>query len=304
VTRAAIAIGGNAIAGSGDDPWDDQVTTVRETVAQLEPLVRDHYDEVVLTHGNGPQVGNRLLERRAADTPDLPLDALVAETQAQLGYALQRALDGSLGRSVASLVTQVVVDREAFEAAEPTKPVGPWYTADEAAAKPFETREVGRGERPYRRVVRSPRPERVVEAPELRAVLDAGHPLVCGGGGGIPVVEREGGGFEGVPAVVDKDHTTRLVGEAADATELVFVTDVPNVFLDYGTESERALTDIRATDLRAHLAAGEFPEGSMGPKVRACLEFLNAGGERAVVTDPANVAAAVAGEAGTRIHPE
>ncbi|MFB6207353.1 MAG: carbamate kinase [Haloglomus sp.] len=305
MSRAVVAIGGNAIAESGADSWDEQVATVRETVAELAPLVRDRYDEVVLTHGNGPQVGNRLLEREAADeTPDLPLDALVAETQAQLGYALQRALDGLLDRSVASLVTQVVVDREALDAADPTKPVGPWYTAEEADAKPFETRQVGRGERPYRRVVRSPRPERILEAPEIRAVLDAGHPLVCGGGGGVPVVECGDGGFEGVPAVVDKDHTTRLIGEAVGATDLVFLTDVDHVYVGYGTDSERALGDVPAAELRTHLDAGEFPEGSMGPKVRACLAFLDGGGERAVVTRPEDVTAAVAGEAGTRVHPD
>jgi carbamate kinase len=304
VSRAAIAIGGNAIAESGSDPWTEQVATVRETARELEPLIRDRYDEVVLTHGNGPQVGNRLLEREAAGaTPDLPLDALVAETQAQLGYALQRALDGLLDRSVASLVTQVVVDRETFEAAEPTKPIGPWYSADAAAEKPFETREVGQGQQPFRRVVRSPPPERVVEAPEMRAVLDAGHPLVCGGGGGVPVLEREGGGFEGVPAVVDKDHTTRLVGAAVDAMELVFVTDVPGIYRGYGTDAERLLRTVSAADLRSQLAAGAFPEGSMGPKVRACLAFLEAGGERAIITRPSDLGAAVDGAAGTRIVP-
>jgi carbamate kinase len=303
VSRAVIAIGGNAIAESGADEWDEQVATVRETVGELAPLVRDRYDEVVLTHGNGPQVGNRLLEQEASDeTPSLPLDVLVAETQAQLGYALQRALDGHLDRSVASLVTLVAVDREAFETAEPTKPVGPWYTAAEAESKPFETRAVGDGERPYRRVVRSPRPERIVEAPEIEAILDAGHSLVCGGGGGVPVVEQPSGGFEGVPAVVDKDYTTRQVAEVVDATDLVFLTDVPHICVGYGTDEERALTDVSAAALRDHLEAGEFPEGSMGPKVRACLAFLDGGGERAIVVHPDDVAAAVEGEAGTRIH--
>nr|WP_231754022.1 carbamate kinase [Natronomonas sp. CBA1123] len=297
VTRLVVAVGGNALAADGT--FEAQHRTVRETASSLADAVGN--ERLVVTHGNGPQVGNVLLEAEAADTPDRPLDVLVAETQASLGGLLQRHLDAALDRSVAALLTRVLVDTDdaAFDA--PTKPVGPWYAEVEAERKPFETKRIGSGERPFRRVVASPEPTEVLDAEAVDVLLSSGQAVVCGGGGGIPLT-RTVDGFDGVEAVVDKDHTTRLIAEAVDADRLVFLTDVSRAYLDYGTDDQRPIESVDAETARSYLEAGEFDEGSMAPKMRACAAFAEAGGE-AVVADIDAVESALAGEAGTVVHP-
>ena len=227
---------------------------------------------------------------------------LVAETQAQLGYLLQQALDNELGGGTdfITVVTQTVVDPgdQAFE--NPTKPIGPWYTEAEAGGKPFETRRIGDGERPYRRVVPSPDPVDVVEADEVARLVDAGNLVVCGGGGGVPVVRD--GGLRGVEAVVDKDRTSAIIASSVGADLLVLLTDVPHACVDYGGAEERPLRDVTPTELRRHLDAGEFGAGSMAPKVEACVEFVEVGGDRAVIAEPADLAAALDAEAGTQVQ--
>jgi len=275
---------------------------IEETAAYVVDAIDAGY-EVVLTHGNGPQVGNRLLEQEAgADVPALPLDVLVAETQAQLGYLLQQALDNALGGGTdfVTVVTQTVVDPDdpAFE--NPTKPIGPWYAEAEAREKPFETRPVGTGARTWRRVVPSPEPVEVVEADEVARLVDAGNRVVCAGGGGVPVVRD--GGLHGVEAVVDKDRTSALLASAVGADLLVLLTDVPFAAVNYGGPDERPLRDVDPTTLREHLTAGEFGAGSMRPKVEACLAFVESGGERAVVARPEDLAVALAGTAGTQLR--
>ncbi|MFB6172673.1 MAG: carbamate kinase [Haloarculaceae archaeon] len=297
--RAVVALGGNALLEDAADSFEAQLATVRETVGHLTALDRAGYD-LLLTHGNGPQVGNRLLEQEASDeTPDLPLDVLVAETQAQVGAMLQRALDSALDEAYLTVVTQTVVDPDHPAFDDPTKPIGPVYDEATARAKPFPVTAVEGG---YRRVVASPPPEAVIEASELAAMVERGQGVVCGGGGGVPVV-RGRDGIEGVAAVVDKDHTSRLLATEVDAADLVFVTDVDGVYRDYGGPDEELLRDVTTADLRALLDAGEFDDarGSMRPKVRAAVDFLDAGGERAVVTRQEHLEAALDGEAGTRI---
>lgn len=296
--RAVIALGGNALTAPGDASLDEQRDTIRATVGRLADL--DGYD-FALTHGNGPQVGNRLLEQEAADTPDVTLDLLVAQTQAQLGALLQRALDGVLAEDFLTVVTQVVVDPSSDAFDDPSKPVGPWYTPEEARAKAFPTADLGHGERSHRRVVPSPRPQAVVEAEEIRAMVERGQGVICGGGGGVPVA-RTGDGLTGVEAVVDKDYTSQLLATGIAADELVFLTDVAYVYVGYDTDDPTPLEDVSAETVREHLRAGEFGEGSMRPKVEACLAFLDAGGERAVVAAPADLDRALAGEIGTRIN--
>lgn len=297
MSRVVVAVGGNAIVADGS--FDAQRRTVRETAASLASAAGDA--ELVVTHGNGPQVGDRLLEVAETDTPDRPLDVLVAETQGSIGGLLRRGLDAELDRPVAGLLTRAVVDPDddAFE--NPTKPVGPWYTEEEAADAEFETRAVGEGERPYRRVVPSPDPTAVPGTDAVDALLSADQAVVCGGGGGVPVA-RGSDGRRGVEAVVDKDHTTELVADAVDADRLVFLTDVPGAYLDYGTDDQRRLEEVPAGAVREHLAAGEFGEGSMAPKMRACARFAEAGGE-AVVAGLEEATAALAGEAGTLVQP-
>ena len=293
MTRLVVAVGGNALAADGG--FDAQRRTVRETAEDLAAAAGDA--DLAVTHGNGPQVGHRLLEAAAADTPAKPLDVLVAETQASIGGLLTRELDARLGRPTAGLLTRAVVDPDDSAFEDPTKPVGPRYTEAEADERAFETRAVGEGDRPYRRVVPSPEPLSVPEADAVDGLLSAGQAVVCGGGGGIPVTP-DGGGVE---AVVDKDHTTRILAAATDADRLVFLTDVPYAFLGYGTDDQRPIERATPAEIREHLADGAFGEGSMAPKMRACARFAGAGGE-AIVGNLDDPAAVLAGEAGTVVR--
>jgi carbamate kinase len=298
-----IALGGNTLLGEqGPGTAEEQLAVVERTARQIAGVVESGYD-VLLTHGNGPQVGNRLLQQEnTPDTPQFPLDVLVAETQAQIGYLLQRALDNELSGSTdfITVVTQVVVDDDdpAFE--NPTKPVGPFYTETEAAEKNFETRKVSDGERSYRRVVPSPEPRAVVERGEIVQLVGNENLVICAGGGGVPVVRDEG--LRGVEAVVDKDKTAQLLAAELDAGTLVILTDVEYAYLNYGEPEQRPLRDVTPRELRDYLEAGEFATGSMRPKVEACLRFVEGGGERAVITSPDQLREGLEGTAGTQVQ--
>jgi carbamate kinase len=196
-------------------------------------------------------------------------------------------------------VTQTVVDAADPAFDDPTKPVGPFYTEAEAAEKPFETRAVGDGDRPYRRVVPSPEPVELVESEEIAELVARGNHVVCAGGGGVPVVRDDR--LEGVEAVVDKDLASEVLAVDLGADALVLLTDVPYAYVNYGEADERPLEDVTVETLRAHLDAGEFGAGSMQPKVDACCRFVEAGGDRAVITTPDRLEDALAGEAGTQV---
>jgi carbamate kinase len=259
--------------------------------------------EVVLTHGNGPQVGNLLVknEMAASVVPPVPLDWCVAQTQATVGFTLTDELDAALAarglhRRTAALVTRTLVDPADPHFAAPSKPIGRYLSAEEAArfvalGQLWEDR----GPRGWRRVVASPEPRSVVDAPAVAALLAAGFVVVCAGGGGVPVVAERP--MRGVEAVIDKDLTAALLARELDADTLVIATDVRNVVLGFGTDAARPLGRVAPAELRAHAAAGEFGRGSMGPKVEAALRFVEGGGERAVITSLENIADAVTGNA-------
>ncbi|QSG06983.1 Carbamate kinase [Halapricum desulfuricans] len=298
-----IALGGNTLLGE-HGPWtiDEQRAVIETTARSVVDAIEAGYS-VVLTHGNGPQVGNLMLQQESApETPQLPLDVLVAETQAQIGYLLQQALDNELAGTTdfVTVVTQAVVDPAdpAFE--RPTKPIGPYYTEAEARDRPFETRTVSTGERQYRRVVPSPEPIEIVEADEIERLVDRGDLVICAGGGGVPVVRDDG--LRGVEAVIDKDHATRLLASEIDAQRLVILTDVEYAYVDFGGPDQRPLRAVEVPELRAHLRNGEFGAGSMRPKVRACLQFVADGGELAAITSPDRLDEALGGTAGTRVR--
>jgi carbamate kinase len=298
-----VALGGNTLLGAhGLGSIDEQLDVIAQTARQIADAIQAGYD-VVLTHGNGPQVGNLLLQQeRVSETPALPLDVLVAETQAQIGYLLQQALDNELTDSpdFVTVVTQVVVDADDPAFQNPTKPIGPFYSEAEAAEKPFETQRVSSGNRPYRRVVSSPEPVELVEGGELTRLVERGNLVISAGGGGIPVVRDDG--LRGVEAVVDKDNTSQLLASELGADTLVVLTDVEFAYVSYETPDQRPLCQPSPEEVRAHLDAGEFGEGSMRPKMEACLRFLKQGGERAVVTSPDHLMDALAGETGTRVR--
>jgi carbamate kinase len=301
-----VALGGNTLLGE-HGPWtlEAQREVIESTAERLAGAIEAGHD-VVLTHGNGPQVGNLMRQQEAAaETPQLPLDVLVAETQAQIGYLLQQALDNALAgpSDFVTLVTQTVVDDADPAFDEPTKPVGPFYSAEAAASKPFETREVGDGERRFRRVVPSPEPTSIVEAEEIERLVARDNLVICAGGGGVPVVRDDG--LQGVEAVVDKDKTSALLAGAIGADTLVILTDVDYAYLAYGDPEQRPLKEPTPAELHEHLEAGEFATGSMRPKVEACLEFVEGhSGRRAVITAPEQLQAALEGTAGTQVYAE
>ncbi len=309
--RVVVALGGNALSPSASTGSAEEMrVALAGTCDPLADLVAEGAG-LVLTHGNGPQIGRILLQQEAAapEIAPMPMDVCGAESQGQIGYLLAQALDNALrarglGRSVLCLVTQVVVDGRDPAFRRPTKPVGPSY--DRATAQRI-AHETGQVFQPvpgglWRRVVASPLPVRFVEEEPLRQVIAAGHVVVAAGGGGVPVVD-EGGALRGVEAVVDKDLTAARLARLVQADLLLVLTAVPRVQAGFGTPGARDLPRLTAASARRLLAAGEFPEGSMGPKIRAACDFLESGGARAVVTDLATVRDAVFGSAGTQLVP-
>jgi carbamate kinase len=296
--RVVVAIGGNALIAAGEDgAWERQLSHAR-TIAEEVVALRAAGHELVLTHGNGPQVGLLALQQESGESPALPLDALTAMTQGQVGYLLETAV-AQVDPAVptATLLTRVVVDPRDPAFARPTKPVGPFYDGDRARQLALErgwavADDAGRG---WRRVVPSPRPLRVVGAEHVRALLERGAVVVAAGGGGIPV----DGDLSGVAGVVDKDRCSAELALAIGADLLVLCTGVSRVALDFGTRWERELAVITVADAERALADGEFPPGSMGPKVESAGRFVEAGRGRAVITAPGRLRAAVEGDDGT-----
>jgi carbamate kinase len=303
--RAVVALGGNAMTGPDGSATPAAQRAALAVAAQAVAEVVAAGVEVVLTHGNGPQVGNLLVknEMAAAVVPPVPLDWCVAQTQATVGFTLADELDAALAarglhRRTASLVTRTLVDADDPHFAAPSKPVGRYLPAAEAARfTALGQHWQDRGPRGWRRVVASPEPRSVVDAPAVAALVAAGFVVVCAGGGGVPVVAEADRPLHGVEAVVDKDLTAALLACELGADTLVVATDVPAVVLGFGTDSPRPLGRVTPAELRAHAAAGEFDGGSMGPKVEAALRFVEGGGARAVVTSLENIAGAVTGDA-------
>jgi carbamate kinase len=303
--RIVVAIGGNALIRAGEDGvWDRQLTHARAIAEEVVTLGAAGH-ELVLTHGNGPQVGNLLLQQElgSGEVPPLPLDALTAMTQGQIGHLLETAIaqvDPHV--PVAVVLTRVVVDHEDPAFANPTKPVGPFYEGGQAehlaAARGWDVApDAGRG---WRRVVPSPRPQEVLGTDHVKALLERGAVVVAGGGGGIPVTD----GLAGVQGVIDKDRCSAELAIAIGADLLVLLTGVPRVARDFGTRWERALDRMTVSDAERGLADGEFPAGSMGPKLEAAGRFVRAGRGRAVITAGEHMLAAVAGDDGTWIVPD
>ena len=307
--RAVVALGGNALSPSGGTGTAAEMRAALRKTAELLAQLVERGVELVISHGNGPQVGRILLQQEysAAHVPPMPMDVCGAESQGQIGYLLVQALDSALRRRnldtrALCLVTQVIVDGRDPAFRRPTKPVGPSYPRPEAQRIAHETGYVFtiQPDKKWRRVVPSPKPVRFVEETPLLQIIEAGHVVVAAGGGGVPVVEhrRE---LRGVEAVVDKDLTAARLATLVHADLLLILTTVDKVFLGYGTESQRAVDRLSAQEARDLLAAGEFPEGSMGPKIEACLDFVESGDGRAVITSLARVVDAVFGDAGTTI---
>ena len=306
---AVVAIGGHSLARDGRVDVDAQRAALRETAAHVAGFVTEGWG-IVLTHGNGPQIGLNLLrsEIAAPTVPPSPLDVLGAETQGAIGYLIQHAFAEEfrrrgIGKSVVTVVTQVVVDAGDPAFAHPSKFVGPPYTQDEAGRYAAERgwtlgEDVGNG---WRRVVPSPAPRGIVELRAIRSLVSRGFVVVAAGGGGIPVVRHHDGSLRGVEAVVDKDRVASLLAHDLGAARLVISTAVEQVALAYRTPQERFVDVLTVDEARRYLEMGEFPPGSMGPKIEAAVEFLVGGGREVIITSPEALTRAMAGRAGTRI---
>jgi carbamate kinase len=307
-----IALGGNAILQHRETgTTEEQFANVQKASRRIVEIAGEGY-AVVVTHGNGPQVGDILLKNEIAkDTlPPMPLDVCGAESQGMIGYMLQQSLqealrEAGLDRPVATVLTRTLVDGDdpAFE--NPTKPIGPFYTAMQArrleAEKGWRMVQIpGQG---YRRAVPSPRPVALVEEWVIVRLLSAGAIVIAAGGGGVPVVADGRGALRGVEAVVDKDYTAALLASLVGAEDLLILTDVERVALNYGRPDQEEIDEMTVREARRHLAAGQFPPGTMGPKIEAAVGFLEAGGKRAVIASLNDASRALDGRAGTRIRP-
>jgi carbamate kinase len=313
---AVVAIGGNALSRAGSTGTiEEQFASARETARQLIKLVEGGWD-IVLTHGNGPQVGSMLWRAELAKQQVHPIDLGIcdANSQGQIGYMLQQVLSNAfyladMRYRAITLVSQVEVDRNDPAFANPTKPIGPFFSAEHAEQQQRELgwvmrEDAGRG---WRRVVPSPEPRRIAELPAIQQIARGHYIPIAVGGGGIPVVRMNDGRVEGVEAVIDKDLTSSLLARELRADALVICTAVDRVAIGFQTDSPVWLDTLAAAKLRAHMNAGEFPHGSMGPKVEAVLRFVedDTGSplRRAIITDYEHLTRAMVGEAGTTVWP-
>ena len=293
---AVIAFGGNALLRGGQKgTYREQMLNVTETCESLLPFLEKDYN-LVIGHGNGPQVGNVMLQHEAGSqefgVPSMPIDFCVAETQGLIGFMIEMGLGKvfaktGIKRNVVTLVTQVVVDKDDPMFQNPTKPAGPYYTKEEAEKYAAETGSIfkedpkGRG---WRKVVASPKPIAIQNVDIVKRLAEEGNIVVTVGGGGIPVVEKNGS-LGGIEAVIDKDLASAMTAINIHADEFYILTDVPNVYINFRKENEQALKTITVAEAKKYLADGQFTEGSMAPKIRAAVLFVEATGHEAIITE-------------------
>lgn len=308
-----IALGGNAISKPGlRGTIQEQFYATFESMEHVAELVINGFDRIILSHGNGPQVGAAILRSEMAGKTiyPLPMDICVADTQGGMGYMIQQVLTNCLRKRgvklpVVTAITQVMIDVHDPAFDNPTKPVGMFYSEREA-----KELEVGRGwtmkedaGRGWRRVVPSPKPIKILEAEPIKAMFDKGYIVIAGGGGGVPVGINRHNSYYGAEAVVDKDLTSAILATEIGAETLIILTAVEHAYIDFRGPNQRALADLKASEIRTHMDHGEFADGSMKPKIEACLNFLDGGGKCAIITSISKCLAALRGKTGTRITP-
>jgi carbamate kinase len=312
---AVIAIGGNSlIADKQHESIPDQYQAAKDTAAHIAEMIEQGWT-VAVGHGNGPQVGFVLrrseIAHKVEGLHEVPLDVCGADTQGATGYALQQNLYNEfvkrgIKKSVGTVVTQVEVDRADPAFRNPSKPIGTFMDAEEAQSRREKegwdvVEDAGRG---WRRVVPSPLPKRVVEEPMIRHLMESGMCVITVGGGGIPVIANDEGYLEGIAAVIDKDHASALLANSLNAELLVISTAVEKVALNFGKPDEQWLDTMTVAEAKEYLAQGtHFAKGSMAPKIQACINFIERGGKKAIITNPANISRALQGETGTTLVP-
>jgi carbamate kinase len=299
-----IALGGNALIRKGQEGTvEQQFENLKIPLRQIAGLSRRY--RILITHGNGPQVGNLLLQQEACNpVSKLPLEILVAQTQGQIGYMIESVLDSELmalgvhdQQTIVSLISYVVVDEKDPAFSNPTKPIGPIYSGAQIEKLPYPFVKTAKG---YRRVVVSPEPVTIVEKREIRKLNEMGFIVICCGGGGIPVI-REGRAFSGVDAVIDKDLASAKLAEEVKVDLFLIATDERGAAVNYGKPGQRFLRKLTVEEADRYLKEGEFPPGSMGPKIEAACRYIRKGGKRAVITSIGEIERAVEGKAGTEI---
>ena len=309
---AVIAIGGNSlIADKEHQAVEDQYSAICVTARHIVDLIEDGYS-VVVTHGNGPQVGFILrrseIAHETAGMHSVPLVSCGADTQGAIGYQIQQAMDNEfksrgMDQSAVTVVTQVEVDKNDQAFVTPTKPIGTFYSEDQIESIKKEhpdwnmVSDAGRG---YRRVVASPKPKNIVEKRAINTLIDAGFNVIAVGGGGIPVI-KEDEKYTGVDAVIDKDFATSLLAAELNADLLIISTGVPQVALNFNTPDQKQLETVTSDEMKKYMEEGHFAPGSMLPKVEAVLSFIEKGGKKAIITDPEHIKEAVAGKTGTHV---
>jgi carbamate kinase len=311
---AVVAIGGNSlIKDEKHQTVEDQYQAAKETCYYIADMIQEGWT-VAIGHGNGPQVGFVLrrseIAHKVAGMHEVPLDVCGADTQGAIGYALQQNLQNEflrrgIKKHAATVVTQVVVDRNDPSFKNPTKPIGGFMTEEEAKMRAEKegwivVEDAGRG---WRRVVASPIPQRIVELEAVKTLIDAGVVTITVGGGGIPVIEDEEGNLKGVAAVIDKDYASSLLARSVGAELFVISTAVEKVYLNYNKPDQRAIDIMTVSEAKKYMQEGHFAKGSMLPKIQAIIWFLEAGGKKAIITNPENIARALRGETGTHILP-
>jgi len=310
---AVIALGGNAITQPNiEDTIANQFANTRRSLDGVMDLIKADY-KLVISHGNGPQVGNAILrvELTRGKAPILPLGICVADTEGGMGYMIEQSLQNRLkqegiDRPVVTIITQVLVDHNDPQIANPTKYVGQFYSEEEAKRFAAETgwivkKDANRG---WRRVVPSPQPLAVVEAETIKTLVEKGTIVIAAGGGGIPVYIDGNGNLEGIDAVIDKDLASAVLGKQIGAEILMIFTSVNKVALNFGADNEKWLDKITVSEAKSYLAEGHFPPGSMGPKIGAAIQFIENGGRQVIITSLENAGRALDGAAGTRIVPD
>lgn len=308
---ALVAMGGHAFMQKGESGTiQDHERNADRITEILLTLIERGYN-LIVTHGNGPQVGNLLLQHEQARdvVPAMPLDVLVAMTEGSLGYILQQSMLNDLRRRdipkyVVTVVTQVIVDANDPAFRDFNKPIGPFLPKEEAERRRdewgWQIREDAAG-RGWRRLVPSPKPQKVIQRHMIRDAAKAGHIVIAAGGGGVPITVKDDGDYEGVEAVVDKDLTSSVLAGDVNAELLIVLTAEPQVYTDFNTPQQKALSAVTLDEIRQLYAQGHFPPGSMGPKIQAAIHFLEQGGRRTLITDPENLPRAMEGSAGTHI---
>ncbi|ABR31759.1 carbamate kinase [Thermosipho melanesiensis] len=305
---AVVAIGGNAVNRPGEKPTaENMLKNLSETAKYIVNMI-DEYD-VAITHGNGPQVGNLLVQQEIAKDkiPPFPIDVNDAQTQGSLGYMIAQSIRNQLkaigkDMEISAVVTQIIVDKNDPAFQNPTKPVGPFYTEEEAKMLEKEkgwkiVEDAGRG---WRRVVPSPKPLDIVEKDVIKLLMKNDVMVIAAGGGGIPVIVEDNK-LKGVEAVIDKDRASALLAKEVDADILIILTGVEKVYLNFGKEDQKALDKITTTEAKKFLQEGHFPKGSMGPKIEAAIDFVESTGKECLITDMSVLDKALRGETGTRI---